>query len=117
MNFKQMMMDKIKANVANKVANNSNLINEVAGIVLDDLDYIEIAADLDICSSDIADEIDHADVISEITGHLDMDDIARAVADTCDLDEISRKVIANLPCDFMDDLAVQVADEIVSEMK
>jgi len=49
-------------------------------IVLDDLDYLEIAADLDISSSDIAiaDEIDPSDIISEITDHLDMDKIYEA---------------------------------------
>ncbi len=49
-------------------------------IVLDDLDYLEIAADLDISSSDIAiaDEIEPSDIISEITDHLDMDKIYEA---------------------------------------
>ena len=44
MNFKQMMIEKLKVNVAYKVANNNTLISEVASIVIDDLDYSEIAA-------------------------------------------------------------------------
>ena len=117
MSFRHMMMERLKVNVANKIANNSSLISEVASILIDDLDYMEIASDLDISSSDIADEIDHSDIISEITGHLDMDDIARAVAENCDMEEITNKVIANLPSDFMDDLAIQAAEEIIEEMK
>ncbi len=117
MNFRQMMMEKLKSNVAYKVANNSTVVSEVASIVIDDLDYMEIASDLDISSSDIADEIDHSDIISEVTAHLDMDDIARAVADNCDMEEITSKVISNLPRDFMDDLAIQAAEEIIEEMK
>ena len=117
MSFRHMMMEKLKMNVAYKIANNSTLVNEVASIVLDELDYLEIASDLNISSSDIANEIDHSDVISEITGHLDMDEIGRAVAENCDMDEITSRVIANLPSDFMDDIAVQAAEEIIEEMK
>lgn len=117
MNFKQVMIEKLKVNVAYKVANNSSLIGEIAGRVIDDLDYSEIAEELNICSSDIADEIDSADIISEVTDHLDIDDIARAVADKCDMNEITEKVIAMLPSDFMDDLAVQAAEEIIEEMR
>ena len=116
MNFKQMMIEKLKANVAYKVANDSTLVREVADRVLDGLDYNDIASDLDISSSDIADEIDSSDIISEITDHLDMDDIRQAVADKCDMKEIVEKVIDMLPCDFMDDLASQAALEIIAEM-
>lgn len=116
MNFKQMMMEKLKSNVAYKVANDSTLIREVASIVIDDLDYTDIASDLNISSADIADEIDHADVLSEITDHLDMDDIRQAVVDRCDLNEIAGKVVSMLPGDFMDDLAAHTAEEIVREM-
>lgn len=117
MNFKEMMMNKLKANVANRVANNSNLISEVADIVFEDLDYSEIAADLNISNRDIADEIDSSDILSEVKDYLDMDDIARAVADTCDMEEITSRVVSLLPDDFMDALAAQAAEEIVLEMK
>lgn len=117
MSFREMMMEKLKENVAYKVANNSTLVSEVASIVLDDLDYSEIASDLDISSSDIADEIDHSDIISDVVDNLDMDDIARAIADNCNMEEITSKVIAMLPDTFIDDLAVQAAEEIVAEMK
>lgn len=117
MNFKQMMMEKLKANVAYKVANNSTLISEVAGIVIDDLDYSEIAADLDISSTDIAGEIDLSDVISEVADNLDMAEIGRSIADSCDMEEITYKVISSLPSGFMDDLAIQAAEEIIDEMK
>jgi|GEM_PF-5856390 len=33
MSFRQMMMEKLKSNVAYKVANNSTLVSEVASIV------------------------------------------------------------------------------------
>ena len=75
-----------------------------------------IASELDISSSEIADKIDHSDIISEITDHMDMDDIGRAVADNCDMEKITSRVISMLPSDFMDDLAVQVAEEIIEEM-
>lgn len=116
MNFKQMMIEKLKVNVAYKVANNNTLISEVASIVIDDLDYSEIASDLDISSSQIADEIDHSDIISEVADNLDMAEVGRAVADSCDMEEVTSRVISMLPRDFMDDLAVQVAEEIIGEM-
>ncbi len=72
---------------------------------------------MNISSSDIADELDSSDIISEVTDHLDIDEIARVVADKCDLNEITEKVIAMLPSDFMDDIAVQAAEEIIEEMK
>ena len=117
MNFKQMMMEKLKANVAYKVANDNTLVREVADRVLDDLDYMDIANELNIDSSDIADDIDTHDIISDITDHLDMDDIRQAVADKCDMSEIVGKIISNLPSDFMDDLAVQAAEDILADMK
>ena len=116
MNFKQMMTEKLKANVAYKVANDSNLVREVASIILDDLDYSDIASDLSISSSDIADEIDSSDIISEITDHLDMDDIRQAVAEQCNTNDLVSRVITMLPSSFMDDLAVSTAEEIVAEM-
>jgi hypothetical protein len=116
MNFKQIMMEKLKANVAYKVANDSTLIHDVAGAVLDDLDYTEIASEINISSSDIACEIDHSDILSDITEHLDMDDIKQILAEKCDLNTIAGKVITMLPDTFMDDLAEYAADEIVKEM-
>ena len=117
MNFKEMMMNKLKANVAHRVANNSNLISEVADVVLEDLNYSEIAADLNIRSRDIADEIDHSDILSEVTDYLDMDDVARAVADTCDMEDITSRVVSLLSDDFIDALAAHAAEEIILEMK
>lgn len=117
MNFRYTLIEKLKANVAYKVANNCTLIGEIADRVIDDLNYSEIAEELNISSSDIADEIDSADIISEVTDHLDMDDLARAVADKCDMNEITERVISMLPSDFMDDLAVRAAEEIIEEMK
>ncbi len=116
MDFKQMMMEKLKANVAYKVANDSTLVREVASAVLDNLDYSDIASDLNISSSDIADEIDQSDIISDITDHLDMDDIRQAVADNCDMSEIAGKVVSMLPSNFMDELAIHAAEEIIAEM-
>jgi predicted DNA-binding protein YlxM (UPF0122 family) len=116
MNFRHTLIEKLKSNVAYKVANNSTLIGEIADRVIDDPNYSEIAEELNISSSDIADEIDSADIISEVTDHLDMDDLARAVADKCDMNKITEKVIAMLPCDFMDDLAVQATEEIIEDM-
>ena len=46
-----------------------------------------------------------------------MDDIRRAVADKCDMNEIIGKVVLMLPSSFMDDLAIQAAEEIVAEMQ
>lgn len=117
MNFRYTLIEKLKSNVAYKVANNSTLIGEIADRVIDDLNYSEIADELNISSSDIADEIDSADIISEVTDHLDMDDLARAVADNCDMEEVTSRVISMLPDSFMDDLAVQAAEEIIEEMK
>ena len=48
MNFKQVMIEKLKVNVAYKVANNSSLIGEIADRVIDDLNYSEIAEELNI---------------------------------------------------------------------
>jgi len=116
MNFQQLMMEKLKANVASKVANDATLIREVAGLVLEDLDYTDIASDLNISSTDIACEIDHGDVLSDITDHLDMDDIKMAVVEKCDMNALAGKVVSMLPGGFMDDLAEKVTDEIVREM-
>jgi predicted DNA-binding protein YlxM (UPF0122 family) len=117
MNFRHTLIEKLKSNVAYKVANNSTLISEIADRVIDDLNYSEIAEELNISSSDIAEVIDSADIISEVTDHLDMEDIARAVADSCDMEDITSRVIAMLPDSFMDDLAEQAAEEIIEEMK
>lgn len=116
MNFKQLMMEKLKANVAYKVANDSTLIRDVADAVMDDLSYSELVSDLNITSADIACEIDHSDILSEITNHLDMDDIKQLVAEKCDMSAIAGKVVSMLPEEFMDDLAAQVTNDIVREM-
>ena len=117
MNFKQMMMEKLKENVAYKVANDNALIRDVASVVIDELDYTDIAFKLDISSSDVADEIDHTDVLSDIVEHLDFDELRQAVVDKCDMDEISSRIVSTLPSDFMDDLAIQAAREFITEMK
>lgn len=117
MNFKQMMIEKLKANVAYKVANDSTLIREVADKVLDDLDYGDIANELNIDSTDIAEEIDTHDIISEIADHLDLDDIRQAVADKCDMTQLTEKVIDMLPSSFMDELASQAVEEIMSDLQ
>lgn len=117
MNFKQMMMEKLKENVAYKVANDNALIRDVASVVIDELDYTDIAFKLDINSSDVADEIDHTDVLSDIVEHLDLDELRQAVVDKCDMDEISSRIVSTLPSDFMDDLAIQAAREFIIEMK
>lgn len=117
MTFKQMMMEKLKENVAYKVANDSTLIRDIASVVIDELDSTDIAYKLDINSSDVADEIDHSDVLSDIVDHLDMDEIRQAVVDKCDMDEISSRLVAKLPSDFMDELAIQAAREFITEMQ
>lgn len=116
MNFKQIMMDKLKANVANRVANDTTLIREVASAILEDIDYTDIASDLNISSADIACEIDHGDVLSEITGHLDMDDLKQLVAEKYDMNVIAGKVVSMLPSEIIDELAEQATDEIIKEM-
>ena len=116
MNFKSMMLEKLKENVAHKVANNSTLIRDVADAVMDDLNYTDLVADLNITSSDIAYEIDTSDILSEITDHMDMDDIKQLVAEKCDMDAVAGKVVSMLPEGFMDDLTRQMTDEIVKEM-
>lgn len=117
MNFKEMMMEKLKVNVAYKVANDSGLIRGVANAVLDDIDYSDIAADLHILSSDVADEIDQSDVLSEIVDQLDMEEIQRAVAERCDMEEIANRVISLLPIDFMDSITILATEEIVADMQ
>lgn len=117
MNFKQMMMERLKENVAYKVANDSTLVRDVASVVLEELDYTDIAYKLEISNSDVADEIDHSDVLSDIVDHLDLDELRQAVVDKCDMDEISSRIVSNLPSDFMDDLAIEAAREFMAEMK
>jgi hypothetical protein len=116
MNFKQMVIDKLRENVAYKVANDNSLVRGVANAVIDDLDYSDIASMLSICNSDVADEIDSSEVLSDIVDHLDMDDLREAVVEKCDMDDIAEKVVSMLPSTFMDDLAILVAEEIIAEI-
>lgn len=116
MNFKELMIDKLKANVANRIANDATVIREVASAVIDEIDYTELVSVLEIRNSDIAAEIDHSDVLADIVDNLDMDDIKQAVAEKCDVQQIAAKVVSMLPDDFLDDVAEKVADEIVREM-
>lgn len=117
MTFKQMMMEKLKENVAYKVANDNALIRDITSVILDELDSTDIAFKLDISSSDVADEIEHSDVLSDIVDHLDLDELRQAVVDKCDMDEISSRIASTLPSDFMDDLAIQAAREFMTEME
>ncbi len=117
MSFRTILIEKLKENVAYKLSSNSTVISEVTSIILEDIDYRDIASEISINASDIADELDHSDLISEVVDNLDTDEIARAVADNCDLEEISSRVIAMLPDTFMDDLAIQTAGEIIEEMR
>ena len=116
MTFKQIMMEKLKENVACKLAHDDDLISEVASAVIDDLDYADIASMLAISDSDIADEIDAHDLLSEIGSHIDMDDLREAVVDKCDLEALAEKISSMLPSTVMDDIAIQAAEEIVAEM-
>jgi thymidine phosphorylase len=111
-----MVMEKLRENVAYKVAHDNSLVREVANAVIDDLDYSAIASMLAICNSDVADEIDTTEVLSDIVDHLDMDDLREAVVDKCDMDEIADKVVSMLPVNFMDDLAILAAEEIIAEI-
>jgi hypothetical protein len=115
MTFKQMMLEKLKVNVACKVANNSVLISDIAGVIIEELDYTDIAYKLRITSSDVADGLDCSDVLYDIAEHLDMDAIRTAVVDKCEMDEIADRVVAMLPSDFMDDLAIQAARAFIEE--
>jgi len=117
MTFKQMMMEKLKENVAYKVANDNALIRDIASVIIDELDSTDIAYKLNIRSADVASEIDHSDVLSDIVQHLDLNEIRKAVVDKCDLDEISSRLVSKLPTDFMDELAIQAAREFIAEMK
>lgn len=117
MDFKQMMMERLKVNVAYKVANDNALIRDIAGVILDELDSTDIAFKLNINSSDVADKIDHSDVLSDIVKLLDLDEIRKTVVDKCDMDVISSRIVSKLPSDFMDDLAIQAARAFITEMK
>lgn len=116
MTFKQMILEKLKDNVACRVANDNNLIRAVAGAVIDDLDYSELASMLSINDSDIADEIDTIEVLSDIVEYLDVDELREAVINKCDIDEVADKVFSMLPCNYMDDLAIQVAEKLIEEI-
>ncbi len=117
MDFKLMMMERLKVNVAYKVANDNALIRDIASVILDELDSTDIAYKLNIQSADVADKIDHSDVLSDIVQHLDLDEIRKTVVDKCDMDVISSRIVSKLPSDFMDDLAIQAAREFITEMK
>ena len=116
MTCKQRMLERLKEQVINQVASDDSLIRRVAQSVVDDLDYADIASILDISSSDLAGEIDSFEVLSEIVDNIDMDYLREAVIDRCDMDDLASKVASMLPTNFLDDIAIQAAEEIIAEV-
>lgn len=116
MTCKQRMLERLKEQVINQVASDDSLIRRVAQSVVDDLDYADIASILDISNSDLAGEIDSFEVLSEIVDNIDMDYLREAVIDRCDMDDLASKVASMLPTNFLDDIVIQAAEEIIAEV-
>lgn len=116
MTCKQMILEKLKEQVINQVANDDRLIRGVASAVIDDLDYSDVASLMDISTSDLAGEIDSYELLSEIVDNIDMDSLREAIVDRCDMDDLASKVASMLPTNFLDDIAIQAAEEIVGEI-
>ena len=116
MTCKQMILERLKEQVINQVANDDTLIRRVARSVVDDLDYEEIASILDFSNSDLAGEIDSSEVLTEIVDNIDMDSLREAIVDRCDMDDLASKVASMLPTTFLDDIAIQAAEEITAEI-
>lgn len=116
MTCKQRMLERLKEQVINQVANDDSLIRRVARSVVDDLDYADIASILDISNSDLAGEIDSFEVLTEIVENIDMDYLREAVIDRCDLEDLASKVVSMLPTNFLDDIAIQAAEQIIAEV-
>ncbi len=116
MTCKQRILEKLKEQVVNQVANDDALIRRVARSVVNDLDYADIASILDISNSDLAGEIDSFEVLTEIVDNIDMDYLREAIVERCDMDDLASKVASMLPINFLDDIAIQAAEEIIAEV-
>lgn len=116
MTCKQMILERLKDQVINQVANDDSLIRRVARSVVDDLDYADIASILDISNSDLAGEIDSFEVLTEIVDNIDMDYLREAIVERCDMDDLASKVVSMLPTNFLDDIAIQAAEQIIAEI-
>lgn len=115
MTCKQMILEKLKEQVINQVVNDDRLIQGVASAVIDDLDYSDIVSLLNITTSDLAGEIDSYELLTEIVDNLDMDCLREGIVERCDMDDLASKVASMLPTNFLDDIAIQAAEEIVSD--
>lgn len=115
MTCKQMILEKLKEQVINQIANDDRLIQGVASAVIDDLDYSDIVSLLNISTSDLAGEIDSYELLTEIVDNLDMDCLREGIVERCDMDDLASKVASMLPTNFLDDIAIQAAEEIVSD--
>ena len=115
MTCKQMILEKLKEQVINQVVNDDRLIQGVASAVIDDLDYSDIVSLLNISTSDLAGEIDSYELLTEIVDNLDMDCLREGIVERCDMDDLASKVASMLPTNFLDDIAIQAAEEIVSD--
>ena len=115
MTCKQMILEKLKEQVINQIANDDRLIQGVASAVIDDLDYSDIVSLLNISTSDLAGEIDSYELLTEIVDNLDMDCLREGIVERCDMDDLASKVASMLPTNFLDDIAIQAAEEIVAE--
>ncbi len=116
MTCKQMILEKLKEQVISQVVNDDRLIRGVASAVIDDLDYSDVASLMDISTSDLAGEIDSYELLSEIVDNIDMDSLREAIVERCDMDDLASKVASMLPTNFLDDIAIQAAEEIVGEI-
>lgn len=116
MTCKQMILEKLKEQVINRMANNDTLVRRVAEEVLDDLDYGDIASWLNISTSDIAGEIDSFELLNEIVDTIDMDFLKEAIVERCDMDDLASKVASMLPTNFLNDIAIQATEEIIAEI-
>jgi hypothetical protein len=111
-----MILEKLKEQVISQVVNDDRLIRGVASAVIDDLDYADVASLMDISTSDLAGEIDSYELLSEIVDNIDMDSLREAIVERCDMDDLASKVASMLPANFLDDIAIQAAEEIVGEI-
>lgn len=116
MTCKQMILEKLKEQVIDRMANNDTLIRRVAEEVIDDLDYGDVASLLNVSTSNIAGEIDSFELLNEIVDTIDMDFLKEAIVERCDMDDLASKVASMLPTNFLDDIAIQAAEEIMAEM-
>ncbi len=116
MTCKQMILEKLKEQVINQVASDDRLIRGVASAVIDDLDYSDVASLINISVSDLAGEIDSYELLTEIVDNIDMDSLREGIVERCDMDDLASKVASMLPTNFLDDIAIQAAEEIMAEI-